>query len=251
MARRPEDEGGAFDRAEVVATYLGDDDLTPCEHALLNRWIAPGSDVLDLGVGAGRTTGWLADRADRYVGIDLSPAMIDAASARHPGADLRVGDAADLSDFEPDAFDAVVFSYNGIDYLPDLDHARCLAECRRVLRPGGVLILSQHASRALLAAPPAGSHGLGAAARAGYGTLRRTARLARTSAFWSGRGWVLDPAQGGLVTHHTTRRHAIADLARHGFATIDVQNGDLPRAPLGLRTPWWYYVARPSATICR
>lgn len=238
----------AFDRADVVARYLADDGLTPCEAALLHRWVAPGATVLDLGVGAGRTTPWLLGRASRYVGIDVAPQMVAAARARFPDADLRVGDAADLGDQATGAWDVVVFAYNGIDYLDDLDRARCLAECRRVLRPGGVLVLSQHSPRAVVATPPAHGSSAGRAARALYGSARRLARLVPTRAFWRGRGWVLDPAQGGLHTHLASRRQATAELRRHGFEVVDGQNGDLPRAPRGWRTPWWYYVARTPAT---
>ena len=48
-------------------------------------------DVLDIGVGGGRTTGLLADDARSYVGIDISPEMLDLARDRFPGHDLRRG----------------------------------------------------------------------------------------------------------------------------------------------------------------
>jgi len=61
-----------------------------------------GGDVLDIGVGGGRTTGLLADDARSYVGIDISPEMLALAQDRFPGHDLRVGNAVDLHGL-PDA----------------------------------------------------------------------------------------------------------------------------------------------------
>jgi SAM-dependent methyltransferase len=41
-------------------------------------------------------------------------------------------------------FDIVVFSYNGIDYVPHDDRLRVLSEIRRVLRHGGTFAFSTH-----------------------------------------------------------------------------------------------------------
>ena len=106
--------------------------------------------MLDVGVGAGRTVPALSSRAGRYVGVDYSQHMIDRAHELHPAADLRVMDAAEL-DFADGEFDAVVFSFNGLDYLhPREKRARGIAELARVTRAGGVVILSEHNARALV-----------------------------------------------------------------------------------------------------
>ncbi|RZS86963.1 methyltransferase family protein [Motilibacter rhizosphaerae] len=99
-------------------------------------------DVLDIGVGAGRTTALLAPSARHYQGIDSSPGMLARASARFPGVELRVGDARSLDGVASGSQDLVVFSYNGIDCVAHEDRARVLAEVRRVLRPGGRFVLS-------------------------------------------------------------------------------------------------------------
>src|SRR5690606_9331623 len=116
-----------FADADVVASYASTIGLTPAERALVDEFVHAGDAVLDLGVGAGRTTPALVERCGRYVGIDVSAAMVDAARRSFPDADLRVGDAADLRDFDDASFDVVVFSYNGIDLLhPDEQRHRCL-----------------------------------------------------------------------------------------------------------------------------
>lgn len=101
-----------------------------------------GLAILDVGVGGGRTTALLQAGAGRYVGIDLSPRMIRDARRRHPGADLRVGDARDLGELADGSFDVVMFSNNGIDAVAHEERAAVLAGFRRALRPGGRALLS-------------------------------------------------------------------------------------------------------------
>lgn len=101
-----------------------------------------GGRVLDLGVGGGRTTGILRPRARCYAGIDSSPEMIELGRERYPEADLRVGDARDLRGVSDESYDVVVFSFNGIDCVAHEERSLVLGEARRVLAPGGHLLLS-------------------------------------------------------------------------------------------------------------
>lgn len=116
-----------------------------------------GARVLDVGIGAGRTTSLLAPRAARYLGVDVAPAMLARARRAHPGRDLRLADARDLSGIVGDGqFDLVTFSYNGIDAVDHEDRLRVLAEVRRALVAGGLAVLSTHSldSPGTLAAGP-------------------------------------------------------------------------------------------------
>ena len=76
--------------------------------------------------------------------IDLSPEMLAIARSRaadlQPSVDLQVGDAHELG-FEDETFDTVVVTYS-LCNIPD-PH-RAVAEMKRVLRPGGKLILVDH-----------------------------------------------------------------------------------------------------------
>ena len=98
--------------------------------------------ILEVGCGAGQ---WLADfetwgaRRERLAGIDLVPDRVAAAAARLPGADLRVGDAADLP-WEAGAFDIVLQS---TVFSSILDHGMrraVAAAMARALAPGGVIV---------------------------------------------------------------------------------------------------------------
>jgi SAM-dependent methyltransferase len=136
----------AFEQPGVVALYARSRDLQPPEAALLER-LKPRlaeMDVLDLGVGAGRTALHLAHASRSYLGIDYAAAMIDECRRRLPGVRFLVGDVRSM-DFATDAsVDLVLFSYNGIDHLTGPERAQFLLEARRVLRPGGMLIFSSH-----------------------------------------------------------------------------------------------------------
>lgn len=99
--------------------------------------------VLEVAVGTGRNLpGYPADAA--ITGIELSPAMLDIARQRAAAAgrdvDLREGDAEHLP-FDDDSFDTVVCAL-ALCTIPS--PAAAVGEMRRVLAPGGRLLLLDH-----------------------------------------------------------------------------------------------------------
>ena len=111
------------------------------QHARIAEQLAlrPGLRMLDLGCGVGHLLTWLTHHtpASGY-GIDLS--LNSLRTARRGGLHgLSVADAAHLP-FRDATFDAVVCN-GSAHHLPDLD--RSLREIRRVLRPGGRLVLHE------------------------------------------------------------------------------------------------------------
>jgi len=91
--------------------------------------------VLEIGCGNGRFTSLLLERVDW--GVDLNPREVELCS-RRKGIYRRLGcmDARRLT-FADGVF-ATVFANCVVEHIPNL--GRVLAECRRVLRPGGALI---------------------------------------------------------------------------------------------------------------
>jgi SAM-dependent methyltransferase len=120
--------------------------LTPPETACLLKYQAHffGRDVLDIGVGAGRTTRYLAPLADRYEAVDYSPVMVAYLKNAMPEVSVRQLDFRDLGVFDDHSFDFVFATDNVIDALAHEDRLRALREACRVLRPHGILAFSSH-----------------------------------------------------------------------------------------------------------
>ena len=135
-----------YHRKGVERSYSRADLLTRAEAMTLLKYQAAfaGRDVLDIGVGTGRTTAYIAPLARRYEGIDYSPVMIDYFRHRLPDVAAQLGDMRDLSMFERGSFDLVLASNCVIDAVSHEDRIRALSEVWRVLRPQGYLIFSSH-----------------------------------------------------------------------------------------------------------
>jgi SAM-dependent methyltransferase len=104
------------------------------------RPLRPGC-LLEVGCGWGELAARMAaELGCTVVAIDQSPRMVEL--ARERGVDARVGDVQEL-EFGDAAFDALVAAWM-LYHVPDLD--RGLAECARVLRPGGALVAVTNAA---------------------------------------------------------------------------------------------------------
>jgi SAM-dependent methyltransferase len=96
-----------------------------------------GAAVVDAGCGGGRAAAELAERGARAVGVDLDPEMIAVARERWPAGEFRVGDVCELP-----LENGSVAGYRADKVLHLLDDpARAVAEARRVLAPGGRVVL--------------------------------------------------------------------------------------------------------------
>lgn len=103
-----------------------------------------GRDVLDLGVGAGRSSIYLAPLAHRYEAIDYSPEMVSTMHVTMPALSVRLGDMRDLADFPDASFDFVFGPNNVLDAVGSEGRQHTLGEVHRVLRPGGLFVFSSH-----------------------------------------------------------------------------------------------------------
>lgn len=100
----------------------------------------------DVGCGPGHVTAFLAAECVDVVGLDLSPAMIEQARARHPACRFEVADLHSLG-AAPRRFAALVLFYVLI-HEDDGSLAQALAACRAALAPGGLMLAAVHLGEA-------------------------------------------------------------------------------------------------------
>jgi SAM-dependent methyltransferase len=95
-------------------------------------------DVLEAGCGEGYGADLIADVARRVIGLDYDESAVAHVRARYPRVDMRHGNLAALP-LADESVDVVV-NFQVIEHL--WDQGQFVAECRRVLRPGGLLLMS-------------------------------------------------------------------------------------------------------------
>jgi SAM-dependent methyltransferase len=152
----PPRRGGssAEHRARWAATYaetpydglpwFTPDPSKALEEAVHERFLAPGSAVLDIGCGAGTNVLFLAQQGFEAHGVDLAPDAVRAARARARSAgvtvDVREGDALALE--YPDARFGGLVDIGCFHTLPPRRRPDYAREVARVLAPGGAFVLS-------------------------------------------------------------------------------------------------------------
>lgn len=98
-----------------------------------------GGPVLDAGCGPGLTTSHLQDLGVPAFGLDLSPAMVAIARRKQPHMRFEVGSLTDL-DLAESSLGGVLAFYSTIR-VPDDDMPAVVAGFRRVVRPGGIVMV--------------------------------------------------------------------------------------------------------------
>jgi SAM-dependent methyltransferase len=93
-------------------------------------------EAVDLGCGTGAFTSRLQRYGFHLHGVDISPQSVTRASQKVPSVDFHVGDI-ESTPFPDCTFD-VTFLSAVLHHFPDL--TRTVAECGRILKPGGILL---------------------------------------------------------------------------------------------------------------
>lgn len=139
-----------YESEDIVQSYTLEDKLQKPEETILNilKYRLKDMRMLDIGVGGGRTTTNFAPLVRQYIGIDYSKNMIEACQKKFPELAekgcFKICNVRDISIFENNYFDFVLFSFNGIDYISHEDRLKTLEEIRRVSREGGYFCFSSH-----------------------------------------------------------------------------------------------------------
>jgi predicted TPR repeat methyltransferase len=93
--------------------------------------------AIDLGCGTGLAATAFAREVDRFIGIDLSPRMIERARLSGLYAELEVADMVQGLSSKPETSAELILAADAMVYIADL--VPVLAEAKRVLVSGGVL----------------------------------------------------------------------------------------------------------------
>ncbi len=215
---------------------------------------AAATAILDIGVGAGRTTPLLEAIGSEYTAIDFSPQMVELCRTKYPSHDIRVGDARQL-EFADNSFGLVVFSWNGIDAVDHEDRQLIFQEVRRVLRPDGTFIFSTH-----------NKNGPGHNEKPWsfrYDDLKHPRRLldslrhlrTNTNNYRKNSamnqdfgGWSMMNAAAhnfGIVIHYTTLEQQRKELDEAGFETPTIfdSRGKQIHPDTASSTAWWFHFA--------
>ncbi|HBJ88222.1 MAG TPA: class I SAM-dependent methyltransferase [Verrucomicrobiales bacterium] len=117
----------------------------PLDRQLLDRFAASVRDVgpaCDMGCGPGHVARYLREQGVEVCGVDLSPEMVEQARRLNEGIDFQTGDMMALT--VPDGTWAGVAAFYSLIHIPHGDMVQALRELRRVLMPGGLLLLTFH-----------------------------------------------------------------------------------------------------------
>ncbi len=130
----------AYERYLVPAIFI------PWSQELLSRAAPkPGERVLDIACGTGivaRAVAPLVGASGRVVAQDISPAMLSVARSlpQPPGATIEWREGSADAEIFPEASFDLITCQQGLQFFPDRPAA--LAQMRRVLVPGGRLVLA-------------------------------------------------------------------------------------------------------------
>lgn len=133
--------------AEIDASHWWTQGMIDIELALLEPWLLDRPPLLDAGCGTG---GFLlraaaTGRFGSLSGMDMSEQAIETARRRVPDVQLGVGPLATLP--YGDAAFGVVVSNDVLQHVHEAEIPASLRELRRVLRPGGVLVVRTNGGR--------------------------------------------------------------------------------------------------------
>ncbi len=151
--RTSQDVEASYDRvAREYAEHLyGELEGKLLDRELLDRFaerLRNAGPVCDLGCGPGQIARYLRDRGVEVHGIDLSPGMVAEAQRLNPDIPFSRGDMLAL-DSKDGAWAGIAAFYAIVHLLPE-QIPQAFAEMKRVLRPGGLLLLAFHVGEEII-----------------------------------------------------------------------------------------------------
>jgi len=138
---------GLYNSKKIYSDYAQRNYLEKPEIAILDElfYQLASMDMLDMGVGGGRTTSYFAPIAKSYIGADYASQMVKVCREKFKDKYKFIeSDVRSMNEFEGNSFDFVLFSFNGIDSFGHQDRLKALKEIRRVLKNNGYFCFSSH-----------------------------------------------------------------------------------------------------------
>lgn len=134
-----------YDRlAEEYTRHIADElQHKPLDRELLNRFadeLQGRGEICDMGCGPGHVARYLRERGAAVFGVDLSPGMVNEARKLNP--DIRFHEVNMLALEMPDASLAGITAFYAIVNLPKECLVDVFREMKRVLQPGGLMLLA-------------------------------------------------------------------------------------------------------------
>ena len=128
------------ENARLISRHGSVEYLTTMRY--INRYVKPGSRILELGAGTGRYSIALSRAGHRVTALELIGHNIDVFKEQlneNDSIDIVQGNAMDLSAFADESFDAVLILGPLYHLYNDQDQCAVLNEAKRVLAPDGVI----------------------------------------------------------------------------------------------------------------
>lgn len=140
MGQRTVEDAYAVRSQEYIELFGSVDSVHADDLAMVRRWAElAGGPVLDIGCGPGQLTAYLHGLGFDVTGIDPVREFVEHARTRYPGPSFEVGSARTLD--LPDGSIAGILAWYSLIHLPPAELDGVLTEFRRVLAPGGVMLL--------------------------------------------------------------------------------------------------------------
>jgi len=201
---------------------------------LTYQWIPEGVErILDLGCAAGHDTYHFSQKARYAYGFDYSAEAIASAKKKYPQIEFLQGDSSQLP-FPCDFFDVVTF-IEVLEHLPPKEEFPTIKEIYRVLKPGGIMILST---------PHRGLFYFLDPLDAKFKIYRLIKWLMRTEKFIQ----VKRGFYGGLKGHKHYKLEEVINLIQWGFDVKKISRNSLIFHPL---STWIYLLISKLKLECK
>jgi O-antigen biosynthesis protein len=130
----------SFTGERLTSDVGGQIELEHFHRYFLARDLCRGKEVLDIASGEGYGSAFLSQVAKRVIGVDVDVAAVDHAKTQYARSNLAFVKGSALDIPIPAASVDIVVSFETIEHF--YDHGKFLSEVKRVLKPGGLFIVS-------------------------------------------------------------------------------------------------------------